>query len=741
MNTFLEALLNGWWQGILLTLLVWLVLRDLPRISAATRLALWHTTLLVVLLLPALQRIPLPHWGPAAAIPPAVTAAAPAQQNTAPVQARDLPAPTPTSPTPVMELHEDPVEVLLFLCVAMALLKLLRLAIGYWAVRRLKRKGRRVDVTLPMAMARSIDVILSDDIGMPMAVGYFRPAILLPRGMADRLTAEELRYVLLHESAHLRRNDDWMALIERIVRAIFFFQPAVYWISRQIEKEREMACDDWVIAEAGETKPYANSLARLADLASQGRVPVLATGAGKRKQIFARLETMLDRTRNCVPSVSEPLVIVAGIALWFVVAQGSAFNHLLGLSKYSSRWVESDGVQKREIKMRGDVEFTANDRDVEKMSPGGKLVVETSQGWLVRRVEFDADDQGNIKRSYFSNGTARPFDAEARRFLDSALPQWIRERGDNIPERLSRMTQEKGVDAALEDVRTIRGGHVKRAYLEELFVQAQLNVGQMRRVLKIGSGIDSDDEKRKFLENVHGRLAGRGVDAQVLGFIDSIHSDRDRRQLLLNALNLRLIAEQESPRLFQTAGRINSDGDKTAVMLQAVQLAKTRLPAEFFEAASTIHSDGERERLLSLTLTVHSGDTETVARALRASASMASDEHKAKVMVVAARGVRSNHETMREVVSQALTIASDREKSHVLLSVAARFAQQEPLRHDFFSALNTIHSSADQRSVLMAILERPDADRETLLEVSRSASAMTSKEDQSAVLKRLADRR
>ena len=62
MNTFLEAAINGWWQGIVLTLMVWLVLRDLPRVSAATRVAIWQVTMAVVLLLPALQRIPVPHW-------------------------------------------------------------------------------------------------------------------------------------------------------------------------------------------------------------------------------------------------------------------------------------------------------------------------------------------------------------------------------------------------------------------------------------------------------------------------------------------------------------------------------------------------------------------------------------------------------------------------------------------------------------------------------------------------------
>src|SRR5260370_9686247 len=111
MNTFLEAVMNGWWQGIVLTLLVWLALRDLPRISAATRLAIWQVTLLVVLLLPALQRIPLTSLQRAttttleaehtAPITAPNTALAPAEAAPHAEAAPDLPR-----PRPVIDLSE-----------------------------------------------------------------------------------------------------------------------------------------------------------------------------------------------------------------------------------------------------------------------------------------------------------------------------------------------------------------------------------------------------------------------------------------------------------------------------------------------------------------------------------------------------------------------------------------------------------------------------------------------------------
>ena len=767
MNPFFEAILNGWWQGIVLTLLVWLVMRDLPRISAATRLAIWQVTLVIVLLLPGLQRIPLPSWqrNPHVQQPSAAV-------TTLPVTA----APERPRPRPVIELPEDDgLGFLLAASIVLALVQLLRLAIGYWAVRRLKRKGLPAGVEMPVLLSRSVDVLISERIGMPMAVGYLRPAILLPRTLIDRLTPEEMRHVLVHESAHLLRNDDWTALAERLIRAIFFFQPAVYWIGRQIEREREIACDDWVVAQSGDAKLYATSLARVAELGSSGPVPLLATGAGRRKEIFRRLETLLDRTRNRVPAVSESLVMLAALIILLAVFQGARFNHMFGLSNYSDQWVETDGTHRREIRMRGDIRFTANDQDVESMSPGAKLVVHQSDGWRARTIEFEADERGGIERRYFSNGIARPFDAEAQRFVAKVLPQWVREQGLNIPERLSRLIEEKGPGGALEEIRSIRRNDVKRAYLEELFTQADLTTGQLGRALKIAGEMESDGDKRRFLDSVHGVYFEHGLDGQVFSFIDTIHSDEDRRQLLTRALDRAAFGEQSLSRLLRSVSLLSSDNAKADLLQKTAQVSRERLSGAFFDAASTIRSDNDRERLLSMVLAVHGSDPGTLVQVMRTAASISSDNDKTKILIASARGFRgdpetiretsrvlasihsdgdrrrclealieadgANAETLREVLLQTMTMNSDGDKGQVLLQAALTFPQEEPVRRAFFSAVNTIHSAGDQRRVLMAVLERSSLDPETLRELSRSALQMSSDGDQSAVLKAISERR
>jgi beta-lactamase regulating signal transducer with metallopeptidase domain len=786
MTSFFEAILNGWWQGILLTFLVWLVLRDLRRISAATRVAIWHVTLLVVLLLPALQRIPF------GSLRRSTTASArqtmPLNRRT-PAVATPLAQSEPVSQTrPAIEISEHGwAPVLLSIAIGLAIFQVLRLAIGYGAVRRLKAAGTPAGIPMPVPHSRPVELLVSDRVGMPVAVGYLRPAILLPRALTERLAPEEMQYVLLHESAHLRRNDDWMALFERIIRALFCFQPAVYWIGRQIEQERELACDDWVIAQSGQQKQYAGALAHVAELGSFGKTPALASGAGGPKQIFVRLEALLDRTRNSVPSISEPWVLAAALVLLLAVYQGTSFNHFLGFSGYSNRWVVSDGTHRFELKMRGNVEFSPNDDDVVAMSPDARLVVEEDNGWRTSRAEFEADYRGNVVRRYFSGGIARPFDTEARRFLAATLPRWAREQGYNIPERTSRLVREKGMDEAMGEVRTISRADVKRKYLEELFThaflsQAELTPDQLRRSLKIAGEIGSDGEKRRFFENVHDRYLNRGVDSQLMSFVDSVHSNEDRRQILVNAMDHGAFQSSESldPKLFRVIGNMSADGPKTEVLLRTVDVSKQGLPEAFFDAASTIHRDSDRQRLLSAVLSQHGTEPGTVERVLRNTASVSSDVEKTKILVASTSGFHAtdpagraaalrevsrvlesinsqgerrraleafvsadgeNPDTLREVLVQTSAMHSDGDKRQVLLHAVTAYVEEETIRRAFFSAVQSIHSSGDQRRVLTAVLARPSLERETLQEVSLAASRMPSHKDQAAVLREIADRR
>ncbi|MCP5113123.1 MAG: M56 family metallopeptidase, partial [bacterium] len=86
---------------------------------------------------------------------------------------------------------------------------------------------------------------------LPVTAGLVRPAVLFPRKLLGSLSEQEAHDVWLHELAHVRRWDDWTKLGQKLAEAVLFFNPAVHWIGRRLNLQREMACDEWVVARTG----------------------------------------------------------------------------------------------------------------------------------------------------------------------------------------------------------------------------------------------------------------------------------------------------------------------------------------------------------------------------------------------------------------------------------------------------------------------------------------------------------
>jgi hypothetical protein len=143
----------------------------------------------------------------------------------------------------------------------------------------------------------------------------------------DELSSAELNQILLHELAHLRRWDDWTNLAQKIVKALFFFHPAVWWIEKRVSLEREMACDDAVLAESDDPRAYAECLVHLAERSVIRRGVALAQAAvGRIRQTTMRVAQILDVNRPVrTGSVWKPAVsLVAGFALLSVVGVSRA---------------------------------------------------------------------------------------------------------------------------------------------------------------------------------------------------------------------------------------------------------------------------------------------------------------------------------------------------------------------------------------------------------------------------------
>jgi len=217
--------------------------------------------------------------------------------------------------------------VLFMTWLTVASLLLARLIWSWRLLARLKKRSVPVSPEIEkkiakLAMRRRIGIAASfresGDIGIPVAAGLFRPAILFPIGLRKALTEQEFEQVWLHEMAHLVRRDDWSNLFQQIARALFFFHPAVHWISRQMDHEREIACDDWVVATTGEARPYASCLTRLAELTQISGRPSLVAGAWSgKKQLVRRIDMLLNRNRKISARPSRSGFVCASVALAF----------------------------------------------------------------------------------------------------------------------------------------------------------------------------------------------------------------------------------------------------------------------------------------------------------------------------------------------------------------------------------------------------------------------------------------
>jgi beta-lactamase regulating signal transducer with metallopeptidase domain len=296
-----ELLISSIWQGLLLTALAWAALKLAPGLRASTRFTLWFITFLAVALLPcfALARA----WFGVDS--PAVTSV----------------------PQAGVALHLNIVWAFVLEAVwaAASLFSLIRLLSSVLQMRSVLRNSvlvsdlpDEIQSALVRDGKRSVAVRISDAVDAPSVIGFFRPAVVIPRGLWSELAAADLRQIILHEMAHLDRGDDWTNLLQKLLRALCPLNPALVWAERHLCREREHACDDAVLDAAGNARAYATCLTKLAEARLVRRVASLAPGFWQRhSELAGRVENILHRRRRLGPAFSRGLVAASLAASLF----------------------------------------------------------------------------------------------------------------------------------------------------------------------------------------------------------------------------------------------------------------------------------------------------------------------------------------------------------------------------------------------------------------------------------------
>lgn len=176
-----------------------------------------------------------------------------------------------------------------------------------------------------------INVVLSGRVLVPVVIGVFKPMILLPFTMFTALSPEQIETILLHELRHIKNKDQYINLLQTLLEILFFYHPAMWWISKQLRSEREKRIDEWVVGKSPSPIVYAQALFTLETNRSGALQPALAATQSKNllltriKNIMTMKTRRLNHGRN-LAALSIIFAAILSLALYDPVSGVNSFG-------------------------------------------------------------------------------------------------------------------------------------------------------------------------------------------------------------------------------------------------------------------------------------------------------------------------------------------------------------------------------------------------------------------------------
>ena len=165
-----------------------------------------------------------------------------------------------------------------------------------------------------LQISRRIALLESEMVSVPVMTGIFKPMILLPISLVTQLKPDEVEAIILHELAHIRRKDYFVNMLQHFAEIIFFFNPAVLWLSSLIRDEREHCCDDLAIKETRSKEKFIRALVVFQEY--HLRDTRLALGfPGQKDHLLSRVKRIITNKNKSLNNM-EKIVMIAGIVIF-----------------------------------------------------------------------------------------------------------------------------------------------------------------------------------------------------------------------------------------------------------------------------------------------------------------------------------------------------------------------------------------------------------------------------------------
>jgi len=642
-----------------------------------------------------------------------------------------------------------------------------------------------------LGLSRPVRLLQSTGPAMPMTWGVRHPVILLPAD-ANAWPDERRRDVLLHELAHVKRQDFLTQLVARLACAAYWFNPLAWLAAGRLQVERERACDDHVLRAGAKPSAYASHLLDIARALRAAPATTLASVAMARPaQLASRLLDVLDGTRRR-DVVARHVAVPAWIAAAAVVLPLAAVAPRLAepapaslsidtiprlpspgvrvgrkrSARPSTARVESDTLkgcsartthtgsstrQENEdltivvnvggcrIRLDATGKFTFNEdfTDIGSVVTGAQVVVEVDYGAHDRRVTIRPGNE----RVFKVDGDVRPFDGEAKAWLSETITYLLRRTGYQAEARARWILDNRGIRGLVDEFGHLQGDYTRRIYYQAAVESGKLDVAGYEELIGVAARtISSDYELAELLIAVsQTQPLTERMQAGFAAAAESIKSDYERHRVLTAALSRPGLTPALEAGMLDAAAGINSDYELATLLIElneARPIDDAVRPA-FFTAANSLQSDYEHRRVLSAVVGRKGASRAMLADALVSAKSINSDYELAELLS-AIGSLYVLDETLRpEFFAAAATLSSDHEHARTLASVLGRDVVPRPVVLALIESAKGIQSDYELAELLLSVARRATMDDTVRAGIRSAAQTIGSSYDRSRVLEAL----
>jgi bla regulator protein blaR1 len=251
-------------------------------------------------------------------------------------------------------------------------------------------KHKLKEMSKLLGIRKSISLMESALVKVPVVTGILKPLILVPMGMISNLSAEQVETILLHELAHVRRKDFAINLLQRVAEAFFFFNPFIVWISARIREEREACCDDIVVKHTADKRTYLEALVSFREVGAQTYGHAMALG--RNNNLLHRVKRMItqeNKKLNAMEKLTLILVLMAFGALSFMPA-----GKVTGTKKDNT---DRPAISKPETEKQTSVAVPGN-RNRQFDSKKTNDTLPEKKPLIFENISSNTDDDGLIKK-------------------------------------------------------------------------------------------------------------------------------------------------------------------------------------------------------------------------------------------------------------------------------------------------------------------------------------------------------